>query len=85
MEFESILKRFSRYNMRKILYKFESLKTFSGKGLNSFVPGTTHLKHVLVMFQLKNQKPCKLNVYKAFVQCIVIPLGFEPRTTTLKV
>ena len=37
------------------------------------------------MFTPKRKKPCKLIIYRALAHITVIPLGLEPRTTTLKV
>ena len=63
------------------LYKYNALNASIHAGFSG-MPST---QNVLPMFYPRNENPRKLNVCKGFKGVKVIPLGFEPRTTTLKV
>ena len=71
--------------MRKFLKMAKLLKPFIHAGFSHVAPGSMLTNMVLVIYKYEKQNPRKRSVYGDSVKYIVIPLGFEPRTTTLKV
>ena len=71
--------------MKKIDTLFDALKAASGKDFSTMLPGQWYFRNVAAMLYPQKETLRKLFTYKGLCFITVIPLGFEPRTPTLKV